>query len=77
MKKEDGAGSEVNIIDPSSPLKVGHTFGSKDPRNQYKEKITMKTVIHSTHKAKASQLPRKSMFILVLRPEKNLSCGSS
>lgn len=62
FRKEDGARSEVNKIDPSSPLKVGHILGYKHPRNQYKEKITVKSVIHSTHKTKANQLSRRRMF---------------
>ena len=61
-KREDGARSKVHKI--QSPLKVGHTFGSKLSRNQYKEEIAIKFVIHSTHKAKANQLLRRSMFIL-------------
>lgn len=77
FRKEDRAGSEVQKTDPLSPLKMGPTFSSEPSRNQYKEKITLKLVIHSAQKAKANQLPRRSVFILVLRPEKNLSYGSS
>lgn len=61
-----------------SPLKVGHILGSKLSKlNQYREEIIIKFVIHSTQKAKANQLFGRSMFILVLRPERKFPCGSS
>lgn len=77
FRKKVGARSKIHKIYSSSPLKMSHTFGSKLSKNQYQEEITMKFVIHSTYKMKANQLSGRHMFILVLRPKRNFSCGSS